>query len=102
VSAAVDRRPGLHAHEAIAARFLRVLHNFESAHDAETVQVLIVMAQFFDAIALLVDKIARQHELAGPVRIARKRPDFARWAVLRFVMIVIVRHGLSPQFQSQR
>ncbi len=95
MAAAVDRRAGLDADEVLAALLDVVLHYLEAADDAGAVKVLIVMPQLVDQVSLLVDEIARQHQLAGPVRIPQERLAVATVALggNRSSMMVVVRHG---------
>ena len=64
----------LDANKAIAASFVRMRFDFQTADDAPAVQQLLVVAQLFHVKTGFIGKIPLDQELAGKIVVARKGP----------------------------
>jgi hypothetical protein len=77
MAATIDRRPGLHADKAVAARFVGMRFDLQTADDAPAVQKLLVVAQLFHVKASFIGEIPLDQELAGEIVVAREGPVIA-------------------------
>ena len=77
MAAAIDRRSGLHADKAVAASFVGMRLDFQTADDAPAVQQLLVVAQLFHVETGFIGEIPLDQELAGEIIVAREWPVIA-------------------------
>ena len=88
VAAAVDRAARFEQQQPVAASGVGVLQHAQPAHDAGAVQALMMQAQRFFEVGLLVDQVARHHAFAPEPVVLQQSTGGAFWVGrCRFVVV---------------